>query len=71
MEPDFTTHSYIAYTYLGLTLELKALKSAAGWYIGSSSDKGPCSRDSLGYYPSVYVARAALTACSWTQRQNP
>ena len=71
MKPDFTTHSYIAYTFLGLILELKALKSAAGWYIGSSNCEGPVSRDSFEYYPSIYTARAALTACSWTQRFNP
>ena len=73
MEPDFTAISYVAYTFLNGTIRpLEVLKSGAGWYIGCKSDDGqPIARDSASYYHSLYQARAALSACSWTQRRNP
>lgn len=73
MEPDFTAISYIAYTFLNGTIRpLEVLKSRAGWYIGAKSESGePIARDSILYYPSLYQARAVLTACSWTQRRSP
>ena len=73
MEPDFTVISYISYTFLNKTIRpLEVLKSRAGWYIGCRGDMGePIARDSVSYYPTLYEARAALTACSWTQRRTP
>ena len=72
MQPDFNRVSYIAYTFMnGAVHDLQVLKSGAGWYIGCANESGPIARDSVEYYPSIYQARAALSACSWTQRRNP
>ena len=73
MEPDFSAISYIAYMFLNKTIRpLEVLKSNAGWYIGCKSENGELiARDSASYYPTVYQARAVLTACSWTQRRTP
>ena len=64
---DYNIYSYIAHTFTGEVLDLQVCKSNAGWYIGVPM----VARDSVEYYRSEYAARAALTACSWTQRRNP
>ena len=51
--------------------ELRVLRSAAGYYLGTLDDMGlPNSRDS-GYYPSAEAAQAALDTGSFTPRLHP
>lgn len=68
---NFRTHGQQAYVFCGKRLELLILQSQAGWYIGTADEEGPCSRESVEYFPSEEAARIALGAGDWTQRQNP
>lgn len=52
----------------GLELLLEVLKSAAGFYIGTSTQDGPYSRESVEYWPTDAKAREALKNGIWTQR---
>lgn len=63
-------HGLLAKKTLNLTLELKVLKSAAGWYIGTFDNEGPVSRESKEYYQSESLANQALESSSWTQREQ-
>lgn len=56
---------------IGYSLPLQVLRSQAGYYIGTMSSEGPCSRESVEYYHSLFHADAALNNNSWTQRANP
>jgi hypothetical protein len=47
------------------------LKSTAGYYIGTATEEGPCSRESLEYWPSDTAAQQALSSGAWTQRDEP
>ena len=56
--------------------ELQALKSAAGYYIGTvyRNPEGftePGSRDSVNYYRSREEAQADLDSNTFIQRENP
>lgn len=52
-------------------LELKVLKSAAGYYLGTfCPEEGPISRESQ-YFASKAEAQQALDTNSWIQRLNP
>ena len=53
---------------IGRRLELQALRSNAGWYLGTFDDEGPCSRESAEYFPTEQAANAALDSGDWTQR---
>jgi hypothetical protein len=67
-QPDFSQFSYICYTFLGGILKpLKVCKSRAGYYVGVQG----YSRDSTEYWSSLYEARAAFTAHSWSQKKTP
>lgn len=60
----------LALTYVGKSLPLQVLRSAAGHYIGTFDD-GPVSRESVEYFPSHEAASHALETGAWTQRQYP
>lgn len=61
----------LAKEYCGKSLELQVLKSNAGYYIGTCSEDGPCSRESNEYFRKVGDAQAALTNGEWTQKPYP
>ncbi len=52
-------------------LPLAVLKSNAGYYIGTFDEEGPCSRESVEYFPSEQLAAQALTTGDWTQKAYP
>lgn len=49
-------------------LEVQVLQSAAGFYIGTCSDDGPFTRESVEYFRTRDLAATALESGSWTQR---
>lgn len=61
----------LAREYCNVNLELKVLRSAAGWYIGTADEDGPCSRESHGYFETKQQAEFALDTGEWTQRDTP
>lgn len=61
----------LALIYCGKRLPLEVLKSRAGFYIGTSTDDGPCSRESVEYWPTEGGASHALEIGEWTQVQEP
>ena len=61
----------LALAYVGKSLPLQVLRSAAGHYIGTFDDDGPVSRESVEYFPSHEAARHALETSAWTQRPYP
>ena len=61
----------LALEYCGRKLPIQVMKSQAGYYIGTCSDEGPCSRESVEYYRKESDANTALANSSWTQRDNP
>jgi hypothetical protein len=61
----------LALRYCNKTLPLQVLRSAAGFYIGTADDEGPCSRESVQYWRQEADARSALTNGHWTQRLEP
>lgn len=63
----------LAYDYMGIRLPLEVMQSARGFYLGTSNDAGPVSRESEEYWPTYEDAEAALEAGSesWTQRDHP
>lgn len=57
-------------------LPLQVLESAAGFYIGTADEEGPCSRESLEYFPTHEAGTKALEAGKgvpggWTQKETP
>lgn len=63
---------YLASEYAQRQLPISVLESAAGFYIGTFDPKeGPCSRESVEYYPTAALARSALDQGTWTQRDHP
>ena len=48
-------------------LEVQVLQSAAGFYIGTFSDEGPFTRESVEYFKTRDMAAAALRDGCWTQ----
>ena len=74
MEISPDSHSRIgqlALVYGGRCLDLAVLKAAAGYYIGTSFEGGPCSRESAEYFATEAQARGALETGQWTQRSQP
>jgi hypothetical protein len=67
---------YLAFTAQGEFLELEVLKSAAGFYIGTSTPKGvpnmpegaPNTRESNQYWPKKPDAVRALQTGKWPQK---
>lgn len=63
---------HLASTYAQRQLPISVLQSAAGFYIGTCDPKeGPCSRESVEYYPTAALAQSALDLGTWTQRDHP
>ena len=60
----------LAFEYCGKKLPLRVMKSNAGWYIGTCSEDGPCSRESE-YFAVETEAHFALAANHFKQRTNP
>lgn len=58
----------LANEYCKLKLPLDVLKSQAGYYIGTYGEYGPCSRESVEYFPTASDALDALNSGNWTQR---
>lgn len=52
-------------------LEICVLKSNAGYYIGTADENGPCSRESVEYWPTQDLAAKALDSGEWTQKETP
>ena len=61
----------LAKDYCGKRLPLQVLRTVRGYYIGTADDDGPCSRESLEYFPSEHLAQHALDSNEWTQRDEP
>lgn len=55
----------------GPLLRLEVLKSRAGFYIGTSTEEGPYSRESVEYWAAKSEALDALRNQTWTQRPHP
>lgn len=55
----------------GYCLAIEVLMSAAGFYIGTSDEEGPVSRESVEYFPSQASAILAMESGAWTQRDHP
>jgi hypothetical protein len=65
-----TSFGYLAALSNGPKLPLQVLKSRAGFYIGTCTDEGPYSRESVEYWDAESQAALALAEGSWTQRPN-
>lgn len=65
-----TPFGYLAALSNGPKLPLQVLKSRAGFYIGTCTNDGPYSRESVEYWTTESQAALALVENSWTQRPN-
>lgn len=61
----------LAWEYCKVRLPLAVYRSAAGYYIGTMNEDGPCSRESVEYYPTSEMAAKALEDNTFTQRDYP
>ncbi|ABM97040.1 hypothetical protein [Methylibium petroleiphilum] len=61
----------MALVYGGLRLNLQVLESAAGFYIGTTHEDMPYSRESAEYWRKREAAEQALADGTWTQRDQP
>jgi len=61
----------LAKQYCNKELPLQVLRSAAGYYIGTASEDGPCSRESSQYYRYHLDACNALQSGNWSQKLYP
>ncbi len=61
----------LAKAYCNKSLPLSVLQSARGFYLGTSDEEGPCSRESVQYWPSQDKAEQAMATGMWTQRTEP
>lgn len=71
MTTDIARTGQLAFLYCKKRLPLQVLQTRAGFYIGTFDEDGPCSRESLEYFPSSTAAETALRDSSWTQREHP
>ncbi|UXS01895.1 hypothetical protein [Agrobacterium tumefaciens] len=62
---------HLALFWVGKRLPLRVLRSAAGYYIGTTDEEGPVSRESIEYFPSSETAATALENGEWQQRSHP
>lgn len=53
----------------GQSLQVQVLQSAAGFYLGTTVDGLPYTRESVEYWPAREDANVALENGDWTQRQ--
>ena len=50
----------------------RPIKSAAGWYVGTTDETGsPEARWSEEYYPTQYACNMAIMYDNWTRREAP
>ena len=61
----------LAFEYCNRRLPLQVLRSQRGYYIGTISDEGPCSRESCEYFKNEQLAEKALASGNWTQKTEP
>jgi hypothetical protein len=61
----------LALACAGVKLPLQVCSTRAGYYLGTYDDEGPCSRESVEYWPEHSQAAHALASGSWTQRLTP
>jgi len=61
----------LALHWTGKRLSLEVCSSGAGFYLGTYDEDGPCSRESVEYWPKRTQAVDALASGSWTQRLDP
>lgn len=54
----------------GETLPLSVYRSQAGFYLGTWSDEGPFTRESMEYWCTEKQASSAMATGQWTQRWN-
>jgi hypothetical protein len=54
----------------GMELPLAVYQSAAGFYLGTWTDHGPYTRESVEYWPTRTAAELALASGEWTQKPN-
>ncbi|WP_404299010.1 hypothetical protein [Alicycliphilus denitrificans] len=54
----------------GEQLEMQILKSGGGYYLGTYSENGPFTRESVQYWPTPEKAQKAWDAGLWTQRTH-
>lgn len=66
-----TKTGQIAREWLNKHLPLQVMKSGAGYYIGTSDDGGPVSRESIEYWRKEAEAEEALRTGDWTQKEEP
>lgn len=57
----------LAREVLGVRLPLEVLRSNAGYYIGTTDEDGPVSRESLMYYGTYKEANEDLNSNSFLQ----
>lgn len=69
--PTAAKTGVLAFQYCGERLPLQVCHSAAGFYIGTWDDEGPCSRESAEYFRTEEAAQTALQSGNWTQRAYP
>ncbi|WP_018608174.1 hypothetical protein [Uliginosibacterium gangwonense] len=55
----------------GKRIQVRVMESNAGFYIGTSDEEGPYSRESSEYWKTRKAAEDALTNRNWTQRLEP
>ena len=66
------SYGKLAREYCNVSLQLQVLKSNAGYYIGTiDPESGPCSRESMEYFPTEQAASTALSSGNFTQRSEP
>ncbi len=64
-------YGVIAFTLCGTRRPVEILRSAAGFYIGTTTDEGlPLSRESVEYWDHEDRALTALEDGTWTQREG-
>jgi hypothetical protein len=61
---------YLAKEWCNKQLPLQVLQTR-GFYIGTADEDGPCSRESVEYWPTRTLAEKALETGLWTQKSEP
>ena len=59
-----------AMEYRGLQQPIQVLKSAAGFYLGTSENGLPATRVSYEYWRTIAEAEHALESGNWTRRRD-
>ena len=70
-EPGAEPVGALALVHCNKALPLTVLRSAAGFYIGTADEDGPCSHESAQYWTLQDKAERALATGLWTQRPQP